>query len=169
MRLAYADPPYPRQAKKHYSADPRCAEVDHAHLIQTLEEDVDGWALSSGADLFAMQYVIPLLPEGTRVCPWVKPFASFKPNVSLAYAWEPIYVKPARKRERDVPTVRDWVSANITLKRGLSGAKPDPVCWWLFDALGMTPEDELVDIFPGSGAVSRAWEEWVRSPLRRIA
>jgi hypothetical protein len=169
VRIAYADPPYPRQAKKHYSADPRCAEVDHAHLIQTLEEDFDGWALSSGADLFAMQYVIPLLPEGARVCPWVKPFASFKPNVTLAYAWEPIYIKPARKRGRDLPTVRDWVSANITLKRGLSGAKPDSVCWWLFDALGMEPEDELVDIFPGSGAVSRAWDEWVRSALRRIA
>jgi hypothetical protein len=169
VRIAYADPPYPGQAKKHYSHDPRCAEVDHAELIACLDSEYDGWALSSGADLAAMQTVIPLLPAGVRVCVWVKPFASFKPNVTLAYAWEPIYVKPARKRGRDLPTVRDWVSANITLKRGLSGAKPDPVCWWLFDAIGADPDDTLDDIFPGTGGVSRAWDEWVRSPLRRIA
>jgi hypothetical protein len=57
VRLAYADPPYPGQAKIHYSHDPRCAEVDHAKLIAELET-YDGWALSSGANLYAMQYVI---------------------------------------------------------------------------------------------------------------
>jgi hypothetical protein len=169
VRIAYADPPYPGQAQKHYNHDPRCAEVDHAELIARLDAECDGWALSSGADLAAMQAVIPLLPAGVRVCVWVKPFASFKPNVTLAYAWEPVYVKPARKRGRELPTVRDWVSANITLKRGLSGAKPDAVCWWLFDALGAAPSDVFDDIFPGTGGVSRAWAEWARSPLRRIA
>jgi hypothetical protein len=164
--------------------------VDHAALIADLEATSDGWALSSGADLDAMRYVIPLLPDGVRVCPWVKPFASFKPNVTLAYAWEPIYIKPARRRGRDLPTVRDWiaagypqqvarrrarprlrdwVSANITLRRGLSGAKPEAVCWWLFDALGAEPGDTFVDLFPGTGGVGRAWDEWSRSPLRRIA
>lgn len=163
MRIAYADPPYPGQAAKHYSHDPRCAEVDHADLIAKLGE-YDGWALSSGADLAAMQLVVPLLPPGTRVCAWVKPFASFKPNVTLAYAWEPVYLMPARKRGRELPTVRDWVAANITLKRGLSGAKPEAFCWWLFDALGAEPGDEFCDLFPGSGAVSAAWEALHRSP-----
>ena len=167
MTITYADPPYPKQAKKHYASDPRCAEVDHAALIAALGES-DGWALSSGADLAAMQMVIPLLPPGTRVCSWVKPFASFKPNVTLAYAWEPVYVMPARKRGRDLPTVRDWVSANITLRRGLSGAKPAPFCYWLFDVLGAAPEDDFRDLFLGSGAVSRAWDEWSRNPLRRM-
>lgn len=160
MRLAYADPPYPGQAEKHYSDDPRCAEVDHAELIARLDRDYDGWALSSGADLAAMRLVIPLLPDEVRVCPWVKPFASFKPNVTLAYAWEPIYVKPARRRGRDLPTVRDWIAANITLKRGLSGAKPDAVCLWLFEALGCEPGDDFADLFPGTGAVSDAWLAW---------
>lgn len=151
MRLAYADPPYPGQAKKHYAHDSRCAEVDHVALIARLESDYDGWALSSGADLAAMRLVVPLLPDGVRVCAWVKPFASFKPNVTLAYAWEPVYVKPARRRGRELPTVRDWVSANITLKRGLSGAKPEAVCWWLFDVLGADPGDDLDDVYPGTG------------------
>ena len=164
MRIAYADPPYPGQAEKHYGDDPRCAEVDHAELIARLDRDYDGWALSSGADLAAMRLVVPLLPDGVRVCPWVKPFASFKPNVTLAYAWEPIYVKPARRRGRDLPTVRDWVSANITLKRGLSGVKPDPVCFWLFEALGMERGDDFDDLFLGSGAVTEAWAVWSGAP-----
>lgn len=42
MNFAYADPPYIGQAKAHYSEDPRCAEVDHKALIQTLER-YDSW------------------------------------------------------------------------------------------------------------------------------
>ena len=168
MKIRYADPPYPGQAKKHYSADPRCAEVDHAALICELENSCDGWALSSGADLAAMRLVIPLLPDGVRVCSWVKPFASFKPNVTLAYAWEPVYVKPARRRGRDLPTVRDWVAANITLQRGCSGAKPPAFCWWLFDVLGAEAGDDFDDMFPGSKAVGKAWQEWSDNPLRRM-
>jgi len=26
--------------------------------------------------------------------------------------------------------------------------------------MGMRPDDELVDLFPGTGAVTRAWEEY---------
>lgn len=145
MRIAYADPPYPKQARKHYAHDPRCAEVDHVALIADLDANYDGWALSSGADLAAMQYVVPLLPDCARVGVWVKPFASFKPGVNPAYAWEPVYFKPARRRGRDVPTVRDWVSCPITLRRGLSGAKPEPF------VLGADPSDTFVDVYPGTG------------------
>jgi hypothetical protein len=28
---------------------------------------------------------------------WVKPFAAFKRNVRVAYAWEPVIVKPERR------------------------------------------------------------------------
>jgi hypothetical protein len=37
------------------------------------------------------------------------------------------------------------------------GAKPAAFCWWLFDLLGALPGDDLVDLFPGSGGVARAW------------
>lgn len=30
-------------------------------------------------------------------CSWVKGFAAFKRNVPVAYAWEPVIIKPARK------------------------------------------------------------------------
>jgi len=37
------------------------------------------------------------------------------------------------------------------------GAKPAVFVRWIFDLLGALPGDEFVDIFPGSGGVSRAW------------
>lgn len=159
MRFAYADPPYIGQAKKHYSHDPRCAEVDHAALVEKLN-GYDAWALSLSSP--SLRLILPLCPEDVRVMAWVKPFASFKPNVNPAYAWEPVIVRGGRKRGRDEPTARDWVSCNITLKKGLSGAKPEAFCFWLFAVLGMQPGDEFNDIFPGTGGVSRAWEAYQR-------
>jgi hypothetical protein len=92
---------------------------------------------------------------------WVKPFCSFKPGINPAYAWEPLIVCGGRKRTRQQTTVRDWTATNITLKKGLTGAKPYEFCAWVFEVLGMGPDDELVDIFPGTGAVTGAWNTWV--------
>lgn len=160
LRFAYADPPYIGQARKHYADDPRCAEVDHAELIARLD-GFDGWALSLSSP--SLKQVLAFCPDDVRVGAWVKPFASFKPGVNPGYCWEPVIFRGGRKRDRNAPTVRDFVSAGITLKRGVSGAKPDAFCWWVFDFLGMEPGDEFHDLFPGSGAVSRAWETWKRA------
>lgn len=82
-------------------------------------------------------------------------------SVNPAYAWEPVIVHGGRtRRERSEPTVRDWVAASITLRRGLSGAKPMAFCYWLFGVLGLRPGDELIDLFPGTGAVTAAWSLW---------
>lgn len=161
LRFAYADPPYIGQARKHYGPDAK--EVNHEVLIATLEDTYDAWALSlSSPSLEEILHICRrvLGPNQVRTCPWVKPFASFKPGVNPAYAWEPIIVRGGRKMGRDVPTVRDWVSANIMLKKGLSGAKPPTVSFWLFEFAGLTPGDEFIDVFPGTGAVGTAWEEW---------
>jgi hypothetical protein len=46
--------------------------------------------------------------------------------------------------------------------------KPEQFCFWLFnDLLGVRDDDELVDLFPGSGAVGRARDSWRRQ--RRFA
>ncbi len=156
MRAAYADPPYPGMARKHYGSDPSgitAAEVDHSALIERLR-GFDAWALSTSS--VALASILPLCPEA-RIGAWVKPFASFKPGVNPAYAWEPVLFVSGRKRKRTEPTVRDWVSANITLQKGTHGAKPTAFCEWLFDLLGMEPGDEFHDLFHGSGAVTRAW------------
>ena len=51
-----------------------------------------------------------------------------------------------------------------TLPGRVLGAKPAPVCRWIFALLGACPGDTLDDLFPGSGAVSRAWAAFTRSP-----
>ncbi len=155
MKFAYADPPYVGQAKKHYKDQPEYkGEIDHKELINRLmSEFPDGWALSCSSS--SLQYLLSFCPKGVRIMAWVKPFCSFKPGVNPAYAWEPVIVWGGRKRGRNKPTVRDWVSVNITLKKGLPGAKPPEFCIWIFEVLGIEPEDELVDFFPGTGIVSQ--------------
>lgn len=161
MKIAYADPPYLGMGKR-YPEHPESRIWDdpqtHKDLLFRLDADYDGWAysLSSPSILSLAQYA----PVGTRVGSWVKPFCAFKPGVNPAYAWEPIFFKPARRLGRDVPTERDWVSANITLRRGCVGAKPEAVCRWMFQIIGAQPDDEFSDLFPGSGAVSVAWDAW---------
>jgi len=163
MRIGYADPPYPGQAKRHYSEHADYAgEVDHAALLQHLANDYDGWVLHTSSPALGQ---ILALADGLgleyRTMAWVKPFAAFKRNVSVAYAWEPVLVKPCRKPVVNHRMVmRDWFSESITLKRGLTGAKPERVCHWAFEMVGAEIDDDLVDLFPGTGAVSRAWDTW---------
>jgi hypothetical protein len=154
MKYIYADPPYVGQARKHY----KCEEINHAELIMQLQDESDGWALSCSSP--SLPLLLPICPDGVRVMAWVKPFSIFKPGVNPSYSWEPVIVKLARKRTRQQPTVRDWVSVNITLKKGLVGAKPPDFCFWLFEVLNLTPEDEFVDMFPGTGIVGACWEEF---------
>lgn len=164
MRLGYADPPYIGQAKKHYGDQPSFAgEVDHAQLLERLNREFpDGWALSCKSDATELAWLIQQAEKAggkVRLGVWVKPFASFKPNVNPGYCFEPVLFMGGRKRGRGKPTLRDFVSANITLGRGLPGAKPDDFSRWVFEFLGMEPGDQLVDLFPGTGAVGNLWVE----------
>lgn len=165
MKIAYADPPY-LGCSGFY---PEHEEVDHKKLLEDLQfgsKHYEGWALSCSVpslwQLLNHYLLQDEISKGViRIAAWVKPFASFKPNVNPAYAWEPVIFKPARvKRDRKEKTVRDWVAANITIKKGLVGAKPPKFCFWLFDLLGAEPEDELFDLYPGTGIVSVCWNNW---------
>lgn len=168
LRFAYADPPYPGQAHLYKDHPDYDGEVDHTQLAFSLTE-YDGWCLhTSSVSLHTvLDDVKRYHPYGSwRVMAWVKPFAAFKRNVPVAYAWEPVIVKAIRKpvvSERLV--LRDWIAEPITMKRGLAGAKPAAVCRWIFEVAGLDPDDELIDLFPGTGAVSAAWETW-RNELR---
>ncbi|WP_248431528.1 hypothetical protein, partial [Escherichia coli] len=63
-------------------------------------------------------------PTGARWMAWVKGFAAFRRNVPVAWAWEPVIVKPARKPVVSKRLVlRDWIQESITLRRGLTGTK----------------------------------------------
>lgn len=157
MKVAYADPPYIGCAHRYKDHPDYGGEVDHIALIEHLNS-FDAWALSLHSP--SLKVILPMCPDDVRVMAWVKPFAVFKPNVNPGYCWEPVIVRGCRKRERYEPTVRDWIMEPITLKKGLVGVKPEAFCFWLFEVLGMRPSDDFVDLFPGSGAVSRAWKNW---------
>ncbi len=164
MRVAIADPPYPGCCglyDHHHEAPYGCWDdlETTKQLVDALDLSCDGWALHTSS--VALYDVLPLCPKGTRIMSWVKPFAAFKANIPVAYAWEPVIVKPCRKQvvaQRMV--MRDWISEPITLERGLTGVKPERVCMWAFEMLGLERDDELIDLFPGSGAVTLAWEKW---------
>lgn len=156
MKFAYADPPYLGQGKKLYQRPEWDDLATHALFIQKLHAHYpDGWALSASSP--SLRAILPLCPEDVRVASWVKPFAVFKPNVNPAYAWEPVIFRGGRKGDRTRLTVRDWFSHVITLKKGLTGAKPEAVCAWIIELLGALPDDQFDDIFPGTGIFGRTW------------
>lgn len=172
MKMAYADPPYLGCGQKFYAAHhPNAADWDnldtHRILIDRLcEEFPDGWAMSLTSS--SLKQILPLCPDGVRIGAWVKPFAVYKKGVRPAYAWEPVIFRGGRNKNHPPPpkggeatTPKDWIAANITLKRGLTGAKPRDFCRWMFDLLNLQKGDEFVDIFSGTGAVMDAWQEWV--------
>jgi hypothetical protein len=157
LRFAYADPPYPGLAARYYRGEASFkGEVDHSALISSLTAaKYAGWALSSSAA--ALRDVLPLCPPGVRVCAWVKPIGVSSATYGLHSTWEPLIVVGGRALPGGV---RDWLRAMPARGWGkLPGRKPVAFCAWLFDCLGMLPGDHLVDLFPGTGAVSRAWEE----------
>jgi hypothetical protein len=160
-------PPYPGCAHLYSDHPDYAGEVDHRALVERLERDFDGWVLHThvlGLRMMEREHILP--EDGIRICQWIKPFAAFKRNVSVAYAYEPVVIKAARKPVVSGRVVmRDWIEAGwikepITLRRGLTGAKPEAVCHWAFELVGAELGDALTDLFPGTGAVTRAWQTW---------
>jgi hypothetical protein len=159
MKIAYADPPYPGQAKNHYG--PEAQEVNHAVLIQGLEENFDGWALSTVSQ--NLKVLLPLCPDKIRICAWVKPFNAMKSNVSPIYAWEPLIVKPARTGRKSPFFIKDYIAAMPPIfqhktKSLCHGEKPKEFYLWMFKMIGAAADDDFTDLFPGAGNGMRYWK-----------
>lgn len=162
-RIGYADPPYIGCSDLYRDQPDYDGEVDHVALIERLENEFDGWVLHAAATPISIATLAPLVTRipGARWMAWVKGFAAFKANIPVAYAWEPVIVKAARKPVVSKRLVmRDWIQESITLRRGLTGAKPEAVCHWAFEMVAARPEDDLIDLYPGTGAVAKAWRTW---------
>lgn len=162
LRLAYADPPYPGKAWLYRGHPDYAGEVDHEALIRRLST-YDAWALSTSAA--ALPAVLALCPPGVRVAAWhrgERPTPSRQP----LNAWEPVIYTGGRPADpsrpaggtRRVDSLIHGVSPMTTLPGRVIGAKPAAFCRWLFDLLGAAPGDNFDDLFPGSGAVTRAWD-----------
>jgi hypothetical protein len=171
LRCAYADPPYPNRAKLYRRHRDYGGEIDICRLVARLvHEFPDGWALSTSAE--SLGSVLRFCPAAARVAAWFRgerPTASFHP----LSAWEPVVYCGGRARKVD--TDRRRVDALVHVVRArrsdvhwVVGAKPSVFCYWMFDLLGLLPGDELVDLFPGSGGVSRAWSLFGRGPQLHV-
>lgn len=163
MKAAYADPPYLGCGKSHYGhLHAEASDYDdpatHALLIERLSDEYETWALSLHEP--SLRVILPMCPADIRVASWVKPFAAFKANVTRAYTWEPVIFRFSRNRVREQDTWRDHLSAPIAMLKGFPGAKPDAFSYWIFEGLNLQANDQFDDLFPGSGAVSVAWEKW---------
>lgn len=170
MIVAYADPPYLGQGKRHYAG----RNVNHPLLIAHLVSDFpDGWALSCSSP--SLRELLPLCPEDVRIAAWVKPFCAFKRGVRPAYGWEPVIYRGGRNTHPPVPekggkqiTPKDFHSAGITLKRGLVGAKPVSFCRWVLSLLNVQADDIVVDLFPGTGVMGRVTREVTGSSVECV-
>lgn len=168
MRFAYADPPYPGLAGYYKGHRDYAGEVDHrALLLELVAGGFDGWALSTSSR--SLPFVLGLCSElsiaDVRVAAWVRgPRGRDRARRPLQ-AWEPVVyvggrelgpirldvlIRPARARTTDPDRV--------------IGAKPAAFARWIFELLGAEAGDELVDLFPGSGGIIRAWHHYTSTP-----
>jgi len=167
LRLAYADPPYLGCCRlyDHFHGDGGCWDdpTTHAALVERLcSEYPDGWAMSASSP--SLRTILPLCPPDIRVGAWVKSFCAFKQGVRPAYAWEPVIFRggrnppwtphPPPEKGGKQTTPKDFVSMPITLKKGLTGAKPVAFCNWVLDLLNVRPGDTVDDLFPGTGVMT---------------
>ena len=157
MKFAYADPPYLGCASYYKDMHPDWGvwddpETHRLLVVRLCDEYPDGWAMSLHTP--SLRTILPMCPVDCRVMSWVKPFASFKPGVGLAYAWGPVILRGGRKRPKRAETTRDWAAVNITLQKGFCGAKPAAFVHWILNALYALPGDTCDDLFPGSGGCS---------------
>ena len=159
VKFAYADPPYPNTAFRY----PEKEEVDHRALIARLET-YDGWLLHSNPQ--SIRFLLPMIPEGARILSWGKYDGLPVTKAGLVYTWEPIFLMPLRRASL---WVRDSLwgdkADHVNEQRNvMRGQKPLMVIRWLFQAAGLEPSDELDDLFPGTGAVGRAWRTFQQQP-----
>jgi len=178
MKLAIADPPYPPQigvggvkprasrwygSKQRGASDrpadfhPEAAEWDnpdtHRALIEHLLDEFDGFAIATTPDGIA---AYGPLPVGLRIMAWHKPNA--QPGSHRIFSmWEPVLLYPPVGR-RSNRSGRGGVSDVLTCgiaRTGFVGAKPAQWTRWVLEAMTYSPSvDEVIDLFPGSGAVA---------------
>ncbi len=181
MRLAIADPPYLGRADRWYGdgrgsgrsrsaggyrardmhkpdhhPDARAWDDPAAHvaLIRELDDEYDGWAVAGHASTTGL--LVATMPDA-HLAIWGRPNA-VPGGARVVNSWEPVLVRvpPARRNRTSGARVRDLLVASVR-QQGFVGSKPPEWTRWVLEMLGYDPaEDELVDVFAGSGAVLRA-------------
>lgn len=181
MKLAIADPPYLGRANRYYGdgggisrgkgradSHPEAKQWDlietHHKLIDTLENNYDGWAIALSIHSLS-QYLTKIQTDsrnGIRVLSWHKP-RSVPSGSRIMTSWEAVIVRiPTERKGRDTGfNCRDTLIANPA-NVGFMGAKPKEWTFWILDVLGYRQGDQVDDLFNGSGMVAKAIAEYER-------
>lgn len=173
ITVAYADPPYPGKADIYIDHPDFNGEVDHYELLAQLERDYpDGWALSTSSRALPTILRYDTCPTDVLVASWhrgVRPGRTVLP----LQGWEPVIYRGGRQMVPEhggnterADTLEYVARARLTEAKRVTGAKPAPFLWWMFDLLGLLPGDTLADLFTGSGGVQRAWSIYTGGPPR---
>lgn len=173
MRLAIADPPYLGRSNRWYGdgrgssggrhvadhhPEARVWDTAEAHrdLVRRLLDEFDGWAIAAAPDSLPV-YLGACVGVVPRVMVWHRRNAP--PSGSrVGSMWEPVILRvpDGRSAHGTGLEVSDVLDAAAP-RRGFAGSKPDAWTRWVLDALGYRPgEDEVIDLFTGSGAVADA-------------
>lgn len=182
MRFAIADPPYLGRAHRHYgirpgvgvefgsgpsraasgrqpskratSEHPDASEWDqperHQEMVDELVVAFDGFAIAMHRT--SLSHYLAWLPDA-----WVAVWHDTRMpagGARIVGAWEPVLVQtPKMTRRGRGMNVRDVLVAPHPEVAHL-GAKPRAWTAWVIDMLGVGDDDEVVDMFPGSGLVA---------------
>jgi hypothetical protein len=182
MRFAYADPPYLGRGEYYraHHADAMSWNDPETHraLIQRLQAEFpDGWAMSLSER--SLRTILPMCPPEARVGAWMTDRPRFAgKGVAVRKHFEPVIFMGGRPYSETGNRTADFVvttqqrlpagqpryamvKQDIRAGRIFLGTKPRAFTMWVFDLLGLAAGDEFIDLFPGSGAVSEAYQAWL--------
>lgn len=121
----------------------------------------DGWALSTSAD--SLRKLLPSLPAIARIAVWVRRYIPTR-SARAINAWEPLIYKPIRPlstwKAQTVIDVLNYRGRYRAYPGALVGMKPPQFAVWMFGLVAARSYDAFDDLYPGSGAVSRAWKRY---------
>lgn len=180
--MVIADPPYLGRAQRWYGEGrghgggrgrsdfhPEAQRWDspraHVELLDRLDAEADGWAVALCPD--SLHLYLSHAPAGVRVATWVRGNA-MSSGSRIRSVWEPVLLKvpEGRVAHSTGDPVDDVLVAGIG-SGGFAGRKPQVWTHWVLRMLGYDPElDDVVDLFPGSGAVTAAIAAYVPHEVR---
>lgn len=183
MRLVIADPPYPpfvgsggrknrssrwygdkqrsatdRPSDNHPEAELWDDPATHRALLESLLETADAFAIATSPDGLA---AYGALPSAARIMAWVKPNGQ-PGSHRLRSTWEPVILYPAEGR-RSNRNGRGAISDTLICpspRVGFIGAKPPEWTKWVLEAMSYERGDVVVDMFTGSGSVTKVIASW---------
>jgi len=185
-RFAYADPPYPGLARRYYGCeevdhtelvgrlvrdfpDGWALSTSAAALQSVLAICPAGvrvciWVRPARATraLRARNSFEPLIVAGGRLRHVAVSSSTCRSELAATDASRStpatsVAAAGARPVAEDLRDVLHWGGRQHSHPGALVGMKPAAFCEWMFRLLGAAAGDELIDLFPGSGAVGRAW------------